>query len=364
MPGLPRRHHYVTRAYLDGFLEPNAKTLFCYMRRKSEPFAATPANLANIRDFHSVKRADGSIDTTLETRIEREIESPGVPLLRKLASGKTNLDFQQRSRVARLIALQMVRVPYERNFMDQNNIDNLRSYIAEMDSDSERLGLPVNAIEIAITPRDDPRLIRDWIRVTRAQILAEIKEAEEDPRHSSRENLLGLADTLGVIIARMEWTVRYASGSARLITSDRPVVLSFSDGIALGRGLKDLRAEIRFPLSNASVLEIKHRQWLIEAVRKNSPRRGFKPKQKADWTIRSNDADDLFVDSFNQKMASRAHLLVFSGSTQAWLTEWLKAPLKAEKQAVNTLETQDFLSVPGERTPRLTRKRGWFISHE
>ena len=133
MPGLPRRHHYLTKASLDGFLEPDVKQLFCYMRRKPEPFATTPVNLANIRDFHSFKRPDGSIDTSLETQIEREIEIPGIPLLRKLALGKVNLDYQQRSIVARLVALQNVRVPYERSFMDQNNIDNLRSYIEEMD---------------------------------------------------------------------------------------------------------------------------------------------------------------------------------------------------------------------------------------
>lgn len=110
MPGLPRLHHYVTKSYLDGFLEPDTKQPHCYMRRKSRPFLTTPANLANIRDFHSFKRHDDSIDTSLETQIEREIETPGIPLLRTLASGKVNFD-KQRSFIARLVALQHVRVP-------------------------------------------------------------------------------------------------------------------------------------------------------------------------------------------------------------------------------------------------------------
>ena len=364
MPGLPRRHHYLTKAYLDGFLEPDAKQLFCYMRRKSEPFATTPVNLANIRDFHSFKRPDGSIDTSLETQIEREIETPGIPLLRKLALGKVNLDYQQRSLVARLVALQNVRVPYERSFMDQNNIDFLRSHIEEMDEASQRLGGPVNTIEIAITPRDDPRLIKNWVRKTRAQILAEIKEAEEDPQRSSRETFFGLSESVGRIVARMEWTVRYASGAARFVTSDRPVISSFSDGPAAGRGLNDFRAEIRFPLSNTSILEIKHRQWLVDAVRKKSRRGGLEPKKNTDWTIGTGDADDAFVDSFNRKMAKQAHLLVFSGSAQGWLTEWMKEPLKAEKRAVNVLDTEEHLSVLGEKKPRLTRKREWVTSNE
>lgn len=364
MPGLPRRHHYVTKAYLDGFLEPDGKQLFCYMRRKFEPFATTPMKLANIRDFHSFKRPDGSIDTSLETQIEREVETPGIPLLRKLASGKVNLDYRQRSLVARLVALQNVRVPYERSFMDRNNVDNLRSYIEEMDEDSRNLGAPVNAIEIAITPQDDPRLIKNWVRVTRAQILAEIKEAEEDPQRSSRENFFGLAESLGRIIERMEWTVRYASGAARFVTSDRPVMRSFSDGLTMGRGLKDLRAEIRFPLSSTSILEIKHRQWLVDAVRKRPLRGGLRPKVNTEWTIATGDADDSFVNTFNRRMAKQAHLLVFSGRTQGWLTEWMKNPIKTEKRAVKVLDTEERLKVLGEKNPRLTRKREWVTSPE
>lgn len=96
------------------------------MRRKSKPFASKPEKLANIRGFHSYSRPDGYVDVSLETQIERAIESPGIPLIRSLASGKVRLNFEQRLQVARLVALQSVRVPYERLFLDRN-IDNLRS---------------------------------------------------------------------------------------------------------------------------------------------------------------------------------------------------------------------------------------------
>jgi hypothetical protein len=248
--------------------------------------------------------------------------------------------------------------------MDQHNIDDLRSHIREMDEASQRLGGPVNALDIAVTPRDDPRLIKNWVRVTRAQVLALIKETEEDPQRFSREAFFGLAESVGRIIARMEWTVRYASGTARFVTSDRPVVRSFSNGPAAGRGLNDLRAEIRFPLSNTSIIEIKHRQWLLDAVRKKTRRGGPKLKKDTDWTIRTDEADDTFVNSFNQKMAKQAHLLVFSGTSQGWLTEWMKEPLKPEMRAVKILDTVEHLRVIGEKKARLTRKREWVVSHE
>ena len=268
MSSIPRRHHYVTKAYLEGFLEPGEKHLFCYVRKRTGSFLSTPRDLATIRDFHSFRRLDGTIDSSLETRIEREIESPGIPLVRKLASGKVNIDYKHRSAVARLIGLQNVRVPYERSFMDKNNVDNLRSFIDEMDEMSRRLNAPVNAIDVAITPHDDPKLIKNWSRFTRAQILAELKQAEEDPHKSSRDTFFSLAADLEKIFVKMEWTVRITSGSSRFITSDRPVIRYSADGKGLGRGLRDLRSEVKFPLSSTSILEMKHRNWLPEAVRK------------------------------------------------------------------------------------------------
>jgi hypothetical protein len=233
-----------------------------------------------------------------------------------------------------------------------------------MDEDSKRLGAPVNAIDIAFTPRDDPRLIKNFVRVTRAQILAEIKEAEEDPRRSSRENFFGLAESVGRIIERMEWAVRYASGAARFVTSDRPVVRSFSDGNAMGRGLNDLRAEIRFPLSGTSILEIKHRQCLVDAVRRKTRGGGLKSREKKAWIIAEGDADDAFVNTFNQTMARQAHLLVFSGVAQGWLSDWMKEPFKPEKRAVKVLDTRERLKIQGEKRPRLTRKQEWITSSE
>lgn len=144
------------------------KHLLCYRRGRSEPCLSIPIDVAKIRDLHSFRRRDSSIDTSLETLIEREIDSPGIPLIRKPASRRVKIDYKQRLLIARLVALQIVRVPYKRDFMDPTNVDNLRFYIDEMDKSARRLGQPANAIEIAVTPRDDPKLIRNWVRITRA----------------------------------------------------------------------------------------------------------------------------------------------------------------------------------------------------
>src|SRR5208282_5222612 len=54
-------------------------------------------------------------------------------------------------RLARLIALQHVRVPYERDFLDRQNKENLESYLEDMDLAAARVGRPVSAIDVYVS---------------------------------------------------------------------------------------------------------------------------------------------------------------------------------------------------------------------
>jgi hypothetical protein len=362
MAGIPRRHHFVTKAYLDGFLLPGEKHLCCYGRKKFAPFLTAPENLANRHDYYSFKRSDGTIDYSLETQIGTEIESPGIPVIPKLAAGKVNFSHTERTTLAKLIALQSVRVPFERNFMDSNHRENLLSYLSDMDEESRRLGGPVNALEVSVAPRDDPRLIQKWVTLRRADVLEMLKELEEDPGRTSRETFFGLADHLAEILVGMEWTVYYASGKSRFITSDRPVIVDSADEDGLSRGLKDMRTTVTFPLSGTALLQLKHRNWLVEAVRKRSCNEPARRRKPANPVIAVLPADDAFVDILNTLQANHAHLWVFSGCGQIWLSDWAQAPLKEPKQAAKVLDTEENISTHGQPARR-TRKREFVVSH-
>jgi hypothetical protein len=41
-----KKQHYVTKAYLDGFLERGEEQLFCWMRHKNAGFRKIPAEVA------------------------------------------------------------------------------------------------------------------------------------------------------------------------------------------------------------------------------------------------------------------------------------------------------------------------------
>jgi hypothetical protein len=363
MKGIPRRHHYVTRAYLELFLEPGDKHLYCYGRKRNEPFRNTPENLANIRDFYSFRRPDGGIDCSLETRIEREIETPGIPLIRKLASGKANLSHADRTKVAKLIALQSVRVPYERTFMDANNVSNLNSYLAEMDEASERFSAPVSALYLAVSLNGNPRSITKWTRITRAQVLAELKDADEDPTRSSRETFFSLASDIAAILVKMEWTVHRIYGADRFVTSDRPMLLKSSDEFGFGRGIRDLRSVVLFPLSSTALLEAKHHNWLLDAIRKRTRNTAKTGKRMRNLDITVRTAEPTFVELMNREHSRGAHLWLFSGRKEDWLVEWMQNPLKRPKKAVKVLDVEEEVNFGPGQGPHKIRKRE-FVIHE
>jgi hypothetical protein len=331
-------------------------------RNKSAPFSAAPLNLANRHDYYSFKRKDGTIEHSLEDRIGHEIESPGLPVIAKLSSGKLNLSHDERYKLARLVALQSIRVPYERDFIDSNARKNLLEYLSDMDADSQRLGHPVNAIEVGTAPRDDPRIMKRAVLHRRA-IMERLRQMDEDPLLVSREGIFGIATHIAKELMTMKWSVSYASGKMQLITSDRPVAKIFSDGNSVGRGVRDLRCEITFPISGTALLQMKHHNWLPDAVKKRRPNEPTHRRSAPRPMIETSSIGGEEVQKKNELHAQHAHLWVFSSSRLDWLTQWTQLAMKAPKEATIIQDAHEL--VRGSRgTKIIMRKREYVVSHD
>jgi hypothetical protein len=332
MAGPPRRHHYVTKSYLDGFVEPNEGLLFCYGRKKSKAFRALPENLAHIRDYHSFKREDGTLDFTLETQIDQQIESPGIPLIRTLSEGKTNLGKTQRLCLAKFIALQNVRVPYERDFMDQQHKVILEGYLADMDEESRKRGFPVNAIEVAVNVSGREPKLHEWQRVTRDFVNAELREIEADQQRFSRESFFDLAEKLAKTISGLRWTVFYGTGEARFITSDCPVITRDKNERRYFPGLDNFDTEVYFPLSKKALIRMGHDNSCQLLPRKKQIHRQKRVMRAQTQEIIVVQADEQVVQSLNELIVARAHLWTVSGARQDWLLERMQQPSKIQKR--------------------------------
>ena len=106
----PKQQHYVTRAYLDGFLTPGANQLVCYARN-GKMFPRRTLDIAKARNFYAFKNENGEWDDSLEEIIESAVETPGLPVLKKLAKGNARLKWEERTALAMLVAFQEVRTP-------------------------------------------------------------------------------------------------------------------------------------------------------------------------------------------------------------------------------------------------------------
>ena len=266
MPTVSRRHHYVTRAYLEGFLEPTQTKLHCYGRGRSEPFCAAPVNLANIRDYHSFMGADGKPNDALERQIAETVESPGIQIIRKLSTGRNRLVRDERVLLAYLVALQRCRVPYEREFLDRQYQRSIIEMLEEMDGLAKQFGGPVIELESAVMATKEAPPPGAWKSIRRCDLESELRRTQADPRCFSRESFFVLARDLAMVFARMKWTVLYTSGTSHFITSDCPVAMTFlNTGIPHVGALRP-DSEISFPLSRFALLKMQH-----DGVQKGMP---------------------------------------------------------------------------------------------
>jgi hypothetical protein len=136
----PKRQHYVTKAYLDGFLEPSEEQLFCWARPLGKLFRGKPENLAHERNYYSVRNPDGSWDDAAEELIGTSVEDPGLAVLKKLNSGKTRLNWRERLELSRLFAFQEFRVPFFRAAITQVDRELLTEILEHYHASTPKYG--------------------------------------------------------------------------------------------------------------------------------------------------------------------------------------------------------------------------------
>jgi Protein of unknown function (DUF4238) len=332
----PRRHHYVTRAYLRGFTEREDGQLYCYGRGRTEPFRAIPDELANQRDFYSTRRADGTWDDSLEMRIEREIESPGLPVLADLLNSKTSLSWEKRDRLSLFVAFQRLRVPHMRRLFDDAYKEMLDNLIKNYEEKEQEIGGDPGPMRVRSFGLDRSSFT-SAAEVTKETLL-ELRDAREiSPENFSLNSLMETSHSMASVIRRMKWTVHYATGTERFITCDCPVLLVFDEPSIKVAGLVRPDAELQFPLSAKVMLSMRHDLYLIDRVKKMG--RGKRSKRLLDRTpeISVTHVNDEYVRELNNNQAAFSMKWVFSGSTQEWLAGALTGPSRNHQQTV----TQD-----------------------
>jgi hypothetical protein len=243
------QHHYVTRAYLEGFSLPNGEPLYVYVRNRTPYFRGQPDKIARIHNYYTLQRGDGIFDNRLEEVLQAAVEDPGVDVIRRLNAGHYDIAEDDRGQLALFIAIQEYLVPWMRENMEQALKAMQEKAMAAM--------------------IDAPGFLE-----RRIAELTEAKQNEHnlraaDLREGVRKGKIGLAPNPGASLWAMghlcdlltdyyfvmRWLILETT-SLPFITSDCPVH-RFYRPVDPGRpfmGISDARVQVRFPLSPHKML--------------------------------------------------------------------------------------------------------------
>jgi len=106
-----KRHHYVPRFYLKGFIDPDNRP-YIWIYEKGNPIMRkeTAKNIAFEKDYYSFTTPEGEKDSETFENILATIERMVAPTFRKIKSHQSLKD-QKRSSFAVFLAFSMTRVP-------------------------------------------------------------------------------------------------------------------------------------------------------------------------------------------------------------------------------------------------------------
>jgi len=336
MPARPKQQHFVTKAYLDGFLEPDSTQLYCYGRGRPAAFFRATQDLALQRNYYSSKRRDGSWDDSLEQRIQKDIEDPGIAVLRLLAAGNRRLNWLQRDRLCLFVAVQRFRVPHMRQLIDSENESLINFWRSEFDRIEKEIGKEPEEIIAGVASGLRPGK-RHETTITKTDVERLAKEHESDPAMFSREYFMKIAAKFAQIFRYMKWTVYYAKAPNSFITSDCPAAMAF------GRNDLDVVAIVRadcriiFPLSRTSVLVMEHDNALMAKL--NRIGQGSKARKLLSRSpeIRMANAAPKDVALFNQMHADQASRWIYAGQPNDWLIPRLQRGTTNVRQVVTKI---------------------------
>lgn len=241
-----KRHHYIPRFYLDGFVDPHNKPyIWVYEKGNPKIVKAIAKNIAVQKDYYSFTTPEGGRDSETFENILAGIEGRVSPIFRKIKN-QENLNDQERRLFSIFLAFNMTRVP------------NFRENIEEMLGGTMK---KMNMI-LASDPRSFEAMIEKFERDTGKKIGMSVEEfrkfiveGQYDIRATPQFSLgmvALMARGFAPIFSKIKWAFLEATGDYKFLTSDNP--LSYFDPTHdpksfFGVGLLNKNVEVTFPIS-------------------------------------------------------------------------------------------------------------------
>jgi hypothetical protein len=277
--------------------------------------------LASQRNYYAVKKEDGTWDDSVEKLLGDTVEFPGLPVIQKLAAGKTRLNWDERKYISLLIAVQEMRTPSARErarVFSQLLNERIFSEIRAADPEQKTIDLIGKSGERSTVTLDEMKNAH--------------QEMCDDHSMEIHRSLMGPAFKLAEYYRHMIFTVYYRTGGTEYVTTDTPVIRVFHNTATapLGTGINRSDLEVRFPLSHKAFLTLSHDEWLIEQLGRAQ---GSKRDRLIETLpeVRVQQATESKVIALNKAHARHARRWVFAPREVDWAVDVLSEPSVASR---------------------------------
>ncbi len=221
-----RHHHFLPQCYLRGFVPDRASPkLFVVDAQVGRAFTASPRNVAQERDFHTVD-VDGMDPDALEKAFA-QIESDIAPVLERIARERRVSPGADLDLILNLMALVSLKNPGRREAMRQSTEEVGKQMMRLALASEERWNEQVRQMKAAgAMAADEPA---DYAGMKAFFESGDYKINLATEAHLGME--LRAVDLMIRMLAKRNWSVlRAPAESSGFITCDRPVGLGWSDG--------------------------------------------------------------------------------------------------------------------------------------
>lgn len=252
----PKQHHYVQRAYLEGFADPDFESrgercVWTYLPSKL-PFRQKPERIAK-RNYYYCFDRENRRQFVFEHTLQK-LEDISLPVLRKLRDRSFHIDPEERLTLAGYVALSYTRVPRFEGVVNRLAMLDTAFRMEKFTSDPEN---------VKLLAREETQ--KTGKEVTPEELLKTLNAGSvyltQTNRGWSLEQMIRITMLLQRIIFDMRWVFLIADeGDSGFLTSDNPVAVFDAPTVDVpGTGfLSSPDTYFTFPISREICLTAKH----------------------------------------------------------------------------------------------------------
>ncbi len=249
LENIPRRHHYIPRFYLEGFVHSKTGKFSIFDRIRNQYRMQKPPNVGYVRDYYAVELNSGEMYFDIETKALGTIDDNAAVVFDKIHN-EENLSDDDRAILAMYIALQFTRVPGFEAIMDLFADEFFKRQAKEQYKTLEE-------IQKTMDDREKETGVRSSI--TAAELM-NFLDAEEYRVSPGRGPILSLMVMIGLKIApyllQMDWGFLKAKPGTSFITSDNPVVVLDREKRAFTTAIRKPSSLITMPLNQDMAIQM------------------------------------------------------------------------------------------------------------